>query len=238
MWFFSKKESIADSRLLEGLTDWHSHLLPGVDDGVRTLQESIEILEILERHGVSSVWCTPHIMGEIPNTTDYLKRKFSEFQSAYQGKISLALSAENMLDNLFEERFKAKEVLPLGTNALLIETSYINPPYAMDDRLRAIRQGGYDAVLAHPERYQYMDMADYYRLKGDNILLQLNLGSLAGIYGALPQKKSEVLLKKGLYDLCGMDIHSKRFLSLLLSSRLSRSVIDRLRILLRKTHLK
>lgn len=238
MWFFSKKESIADSCLLEGFTDWHSHLLPGVDDGVRTLQESIEILDLLECHGVSSVWCTPHIMGEIPNTTDYLKKKFSEFRCAYRGRISLGLSAEYMLDNLFEERFKAGDLLPLDTDALLIETSYIAPPYAMGDRLRAIRRGGYDAILAHPERYRYMDMADYYRLKDDNILLQLNLGALTGVYGALSQTKSEVLLKKGLYDLCGMDIHSKRFLLHLLGSRLSSSVIDRLRILLRKNHLK
>lgn len=111
--FLKRKVSIADSGILKGMTDYHSHLLPGVDDGVKTMAETLKILEEMEKQGIRKVWFTPHIMEDIPNKTADLKKKFAEVQVAYQGNIVLHLAAENMLDNLFEVRLERMICSPL-----------------------------------------------------------------------------------------------------------------------------
>ena len=73
MWLFKKKIRLKDSGFFQGFIDWHCHLLPGVDDGVQTMEESLQILSFYEQLGVSEVWLTPHIMEDIPNTTEGLK---------------------------------------------------------------------------------------------------------------------------------------------------------------------
>ena len=148
---------------LPGFTDHHSHILFGVDDGVKTLEVSLRVLQRYEEIGIAEVWCTPHIMEDIPNTTQGLRERFAELTAAYQGPIRLHLAAEYMMDQLFEERLQNKDLLPLGAegNRLLVETSYFNPPMGMHNILKRIKSQGYFPVLAHPERYVYMDKNDY-----------------------------------------------------------------------------
>lgn len=219
MWFFNKRVSLQASGILQGFTDWHSHILPGVDDGVQTLDESLQILAEYEQLGIQEVWLTPHIMEDIPNTTQHLRTCFSELQSAYTGKIALHLAAENMLDNLFEERLAKNDLLPLGPNGkyLLVETSYFNPPMGLQNILLRIKAKGYYPMLAHPERYVYMNKADYAKLKNIGIRFQLNLFSLVGFYGTNVRKKAENLLCDGMYDLIGTDTHQLIVLNQLLT---------------------
>ena len=162
MWLFKKKIRLKDSGFFQGFIDWHCHLLPGVDDGVQTMEESLQILSFYEQLGVSEVWLTPHIMEDIPNTTEGLKERFAKLNAAYQGNITLLLAAENMLDNLFEERLAKNDLLPLGKDGkhLLVETSYFNPPMGLNNILLRIKSKGYVPILAHPERYVYMDEDD------------------------------------------------------------------------------
>ncbi len=209
MWPFNKKK-VSIKGLFNGFTDYHSHILPGVDDGVETIEESLKVLRLYEGFGVKAVWCTPHIMEDIPNTTSHLKERFAELQNAYSGNIQLHIAAEYMLDALFEERLEKNDLLPLGEkgNLLLVETSYFNPPMGLQNILLRIKAKGYYPVLAHPERYIYMSEDDYQELKQMGVRLQLNLFSLAGIYGKTVQKKAEWLRKEGLYDLQGSDLHS------------------------------
>ena len=189
--------------------DCHSHLLPGVDDGVRTEEEALRILGAMERKGVERLWLTPHIMEDIPNTTADLRDRFLILKEAYHGSIQLHLAAEYMLDNLFAERLAANDLLPLteGKRYLLVETSYFNAPMNLHALLEDIKKRGYYPLLAHPERYEYMTIADYRHLKSQGIAFQLNLPSLAGSYGSHVQKKAEQLMKQGLYDLYGSDTH-------------------------------
>lgn len=210
MWPFRKRIPLKDSGIFKGFTDWHCHLLPGVDDGVQTMEETLQVLSLYEQSGVEKVWLTPHIMEDMPNTTALLRERFAELQAAYTGPIKLRLASENMLDNLFEERLGKNELLPLGEDGrhLLVETSYFNPPMGLSNILLRIKTKGYVPVLAHPERYNYMDENDYLQLKSINVKFQLNLFSLAGAYGTGVRKKAEWLMKKGLYDITGTDIHS------------------------------
>lgn len=220
MWFFKSSVSVADSGILQGMTDCHSHLLPGVDDGVKTEEETWRILDEMERQEVRKVWFTPHIMEDIPNETAILQQKFQDLKQKHRGKVELALAAEYMMDNLFEERLKRDDLLPLeeGKRYLLVETSYFNPPMGLLSILLNIQKKGYYPLLAHPERYVYMQMADYELLKEKGIFFQMNLSSLGGMYGKEVKVKSEALLKKGMYNFIGSDIHSITYYKILVNS--------------------
>ncbi|MDE6255384.1 MAG: capsular biosynthesis protein [Muribaculaceae bacterium] len=213
MWFFNKVGKLEDSGMFRGFTDWHSHILPGVDDGIRSMESSLEVLKRYEEAGIKKVWLTPHIMEDYPNTTEGLRNRFEELKAAYNGPVELRLAAENMLDSLFEERLEARDFLPIGEKGdhLLVETSYMNPPYGMDEMLRKAMGAGYYLVLAHPERYRYMNEDDYRNLKSKGILFQTNFASLVGGYGETARKKAEWLLKEGMIDICGSDLHRLGF---------------------------
>ena len=210
MWHFSKKQTLEESGFFRDFTDWHCHILPGVDDGVQSMDEAIQILAEYERLGVKEVWLTPHIMEDIPNTTEKLKLRFVELKTTYQGSVKLHLASENMLDNLFEERLEKNDLLPIGNDGkhLLVETSYFNPPMGLNNILLRIKAKGYYPILAHPERYLYMNENDYQRLKSMNIQFQLNQFSLFGLYGKGVQKRAKMLRKNGMYDYAGTDLHS------------------------------
>lgn len=209
MWPFRKKQTLEESGFFRGFTDWHCHILPGVDDGVQTMDEALQILAEYERLGVKEVWLTPHVMEDVPNTTQHLRERFAELQASYQGKVALNLASENMLDNLFEERLNKNDLLPIGKDGrhLLVETSYFNPPMGLQNILLRIKAKGYFPILAHPERYQYMAESDYQKLKSMNILFQLNQFSLFGLYGKEVQKRAKTLQKQGMYNYIGTDLH-------------------------------
>ena len=212
---------MAQSGFFRGFVDWHCHILPGVDDGVQTMDEALHILAAYERLGIREVWLTPHIMEDIPNPTARLRERFAELLAAYKGNVVLNLAAENMLDKLFEERLEQGDLLPLGKDGrhLLVETSYFNPPMGLDDILRRIQAKGYYPLLAHPERYIYMEENDYARLKSMHIKFQLNLFSLMDLYGKEVRKRAKELQSKGMYDYIGTDLHRITVLNNLLEKR-------------------
>ena len=202
-----RKQSLLQSGLLQGRTDRHCHILYGVDDGAKALEDALAVLAYDEEIGINEVWCTPHIMEDVPNTTEALKQRFAELQAAYAGPIKLHLAAEYMLDTLFEERFKAGDLLTMEDDTLLVETSTWNPPADMTGTLRKIQKAGYRPLLAHPERYRYMTEQGYERLHKMGIHFQLNLGSLVGYYGETAMRKAHELLEKGWYSEIGSDCH-------------------------------
>lgn len=232
MFLFRRKQTLAESGFFHGFVDWHSHILPDVDDGVQNMEEALKILAEYERLGVKEVWLTPHIMEDMPNTTNYLRERFAELQVAYQGNVILHLAAENMLDNLFEERLAKNDILPIGNKGdhLLVETSYFNPPMGLQNILMRIKAKGYYPVLAHPERYVYMGKDDYRRLKTIGVKFQLNLFSLIRMYGIDVSKKAEWLLNNKFYDFIGSDLHNFVVLEkFILSKRILGSTIWMLR---------
>jgi len=219
MWPFKKSvETIKDSGVLRGATDWHSHILPGVDDGIKTLDDSLQVLSLYEKLGIKKVWLTPHIMEDYPNEPQKLKEKFEQVKAAWTGGVEIALAAENMLDSLFEERMEAGNILTIGDKGshILVETSYFNPPMGFQDIIDSILSRGYFPVLAHPERYQYMDKDDYEKLKEKGVLFQINYTSLAGGYGETARKKSEWLLQQKMVDMVGSDVHRLKSISTLI----------------------
>lgn len=181
------------------------------------MEESVEILHKYEDAGLKEVWFTPHIMEDIPNTTQELKKVFSEVVEAYDGNLRLHLAAEYMLDSVLDERLNSADLLLIGSAAdekfLLVETSCFHKPLGMDDTLEKIKSLGITPVLAHPERYVYMNRDDYKALKASGVLFQLNLLSASGHYGREAANKASWLLKNGMADKLGTDIHSRRMLN-------------------------
>lgn len=210
MWPFSSKYNLQQTGIFDGWTDCHSHILPGVDDGIQTIKDSLAILTMYEQMGVKKVWLTPHIMEDCPNTPEKLKSRFEELKSAYQGNIKLFLAAENMMDGLFVKRLEQGILMPYGEqqNELLIETSYVQAPMGMEGILRDMQKAGYTPVLAHPERYLYMDDEKYETIKDMGVKYQLNITSLIGAYGKQVKERAEYLLTEGFYDYSGSDAHS------------------------------
>lgn len=210
--FFNNKSSLESACLLQGFTDNHSHILFGVDDGVKTLEDSLKILTFLQMAGTRTVWCTPHIMEDVPNMTSDLKARFEKLKTAWTGDIELKLASENMIDNLFVQRLKEKDFLLHGEGKLLVETSTWAPPMDLWDILDSVIVAGYTPIIAHPERYRYMTEADYLRLKDMRCELQLNLPSILGVYGEEVSRKAEMILEKGWYSMTGTDCHRYRAL--------------------------
>ena len=210
--FFNSRCSLNDSGLLKGFVDNHSHVLFGVDDGVRTLEESLKILTLMEESGVRKLWCTPHIMEDVPNKTQDLKDRFEQLKEAWNGSVELDLASENMLDNLFVERLAKKDFLLHGENRLLVETSTWAAPLDFWNIIDNILDAGYIPVIAHPERYGYMKMEDYLRLMEKGALLQMNLASIIGVYGEAVAKRAQNMLSKGMYSMTGTDCHRFRAL--------------------------
>lgn len=205
--FRKQKTSISDSGVLKGFCDCHTHLLPGVDDGVATIEQSLEVLAYMESQGVSQVWCTPHVMDDIPNPTELLQKKFEELKTAYKGNIKLNLAAEYMLDSEFEKRLAEGDILNMWDDVVLVETSTNIPPYNLLNLLENIMSKGYRPMLAHPERYRYMDVADYRHLREIGVYYQLNLPSVVGYYGETAANKALRLLREGSYYAVGSDCH-------------------------------
>ena len=215
MFFLNKKYTLTESVFLNDWIDRHSRILPGVDDGIRTMEDSLSVLKFYEQAGVSTVWLTPHIMEDVPNEPAELKERFEELKEAYrqtegEKKINLHLAAENMIDPLFVKRLEAGNLLTYGDKGdeLLVETSYAQAPYRFKLILQDIRKAGLTPVLAHPERYRYMDYDDYDTLHEQGVRFQLNITSLAGAYGPEPKERAEYLLEEGYYTYQGSDLHS------------------------------
>ena len=204
---FNRRISLIESGFLSGWTDNHSHILYGVDDGVKTVEESLEILSWLEELGLQEVWCTPHVMEDVPNTTEGLRKRFEDLKSVYKGGLVLHLAAEYMMDNLFEERLEDRDLLQHGEDVVLVETSTWSPPIDLWGTLERMMSAGYRPLLAHPERYRYMAEEDYVRLHRMGVLMQLNLPSVTGYYGEHALRNARFLLGKGWYCMGGSDCH-------------------------------
>lgn len=218
------RPNLRKSGIFNGFTDWHCHLLPGVDDGIAEMRDTLAVLARYEELGVREVWITPHIMEDYPNTPSTLQARYAELCAAWHGGVRLHLAAEHMLDGLFLQRLGRGELLPIGEarQHLLVETSYFNPPVGFRDILREVMAAGYHPLLAHPERYIYMDGEDYAELREMGVRFQLNLTSLVGMYGESVRKKARMLLKKGMYHATGTDLHRQGALETLLRKKAPR----------------
>lgn len=219
--------------LFRGACDVHCHLLPGVDDGFATMEKSLHALKKLEARGVKKMVFTPHFMKDYPdNHRASISEKFEAYkaEAANVCSIELHLAAEYMLDACFMDHFKEGFLtLDKGGNHVLCETSYMMYEHGITEMIYEIMCAEFQPVIAHPERYEYANRDNYFRWKDKNYKFQLNLLSLAGAYGGNAVAKSQYMLKEGLYDYVGSDMHGlSNFERFLPEIRLNKKCLERL----------
>ena len=216
----------------EGAVDVHCHLLPGVDDGFSSSTKSLQALKKLEERGVKKMILTPHFMKDYPNNDrDSITAEFESFKKEAEqvSSIELRLGAEYMLDARFMDHFKQGFLFLGKNNQVLCETSYLMYEPGITEMLFDIMCEGLQPIIAHPERYEYAVKDNYLRWKDKRYKFQLNLLSLAGAYGEPAMVKSHYLLKEGMYDYVGSDMHNlDNFRRFLPEIRLSKKNIERL----------
>lgn len=206
----------------------HSHLLPGIDDGSPDMETSLKLIRGMMELGFTKFITTPHIMWDMyRNDRDIILAKLELVREAVQKEglaVEINAAAEYFLDDHVAGLVKNNEpLLTVSGNLVLTEFSMAYPSHSLKDVLFDMQMQGYQPIIAHPERYIYLEQNKefYEELKDIGCLFQLNILSLAGYYGKTVQELAQYLLKKGQYDLVGTDLHSFRHLDALQNPSLS-----------------
>lgn len=214
--FFSKKTYLTDL-IPSNYIDIHSHLIPGIDDGAKTIEDSIGLINELNKIGFSQFITTPHVMPPVwKNNTSIIQKGEKEVKITLdKNRLPFKAAAEYMLDHQFLEMLKNEQLLTLKDNYLLVEMSYLNPPMNIEEILYEIQIAGYIPILAHPERYLFLHQNfDFYKkLKNIGCLFQLNLLSVVGYYGQPVAKTTEKLLQQKMIDFVGSDVHHQKHIA-------------------------
>lgn len=199
-------------------TELHSHLLPGIDDGVQSLEESIDVLRYFASVGYRKVITTPHIMGDFyknsPANILPLLETVREALREQQVDIELQAAAEYMIDDAFSAKIDAAPLLTFGDRCVLVEMPFSAPAPNLKDVLFALKLNGYQPVLAHPERYLYygMNKQKYHELWDAEVLFQININSLSDYYSVDVNKAAAYLIKQKMVNMIGSDCHGMRTL--------------------------
>lgn len=238
--FFTKKEYLVDH--LEGFIDIHNHILPGIDDGAKTVEESIDLIKGFGEFGVTRFICTPHIMHNYYQNTpqtilNSLKKLKEALESEELAKIFIDAGAEHMIDDNFELLLLNDEVMPLRKHHLLIEMSFLQPPINFKTALDKITSKGLFPILAHPERYMFLKSTSnrlkMYKEKG--ALFQVNLLSLANYYGSDVKLKALKLLENDIIDFVGSDVHNTQQLNFLKNATITKKTGKILNLIVNRT---
>ena len=216
MLFFKKNKTALKDLIPDNHIDIHSHLLPGIDDGAQTIEDSIFLIDSLKNMGISQFIITPHIFNGFWDNTKAKIQKTAVDTIAIlkENNITVPIQAasEYLLDDHFVSLFKKGEILTLKDNYVLVEMSYMNAPIHLYDIIFDLQVAGYKPVLAHPERYGFYHNSfdEYLKLKNAGCLFQLNLLSVVGYYGVSVAEVAKKLLNKGLIDFVGSDVHHRK----------------------------
>ncbi len=208
--FFSKKST---PEPLFVSTDIHCHVLPGIDDGSPNVAKSVELVKGMCQWGIRRIIASPHVTyGTFPNTPDTVAPAREALQAELKANnidVELSNSAEYRIDDLFAEQLDKGIVMPLPGNFLLIENSFIQEPWNLDNLVFELQVKGYRPILAHPERYAYYygHKRRYKALHDAGLMFQINFLSLAGHYGRNEKHFAEYLIEQGFVDFVGTDLH-------------------------------
>jgi len=195
--------------------DIHSHLLPGIDDGAKNMEQSVNYIHELQELGFSKLICTPHIYSDVyPNTPDTILPVLAAVNEKVKEaglNVKMGAAAEYMAESDF---LVTGGLLTLKGDYILIEMSYLVETPNIDEIIFNLQVKGYKVILAHPERYNFYHnrLERYQRIKDSGCALQLNLLSVLGYYGKSVKKMAEYLLENKMYDFAGTDLHHDKHL--------------------------
>jgi protein-tyrosine phosphatase len=214
--FFKKKEhkKNVDFDYSTLMVDMHSHVLPGIDDGAQTPQESIILVKKMMELGIKKIIATPHIMADYYKNTPKTINAALDILKAELVKenidIVVEAAAEHYFDETFEGMVNNKKLMTMGDNYVLFEFSFISQPPNAIPVIQKLKDFGYKPILAHPERYSYMDIEQFKTIHDWGLSFQLNTISLTGYYGKEAKKLAESLIDNELIDFISSDMHHLR----------------------------
>lgn len=207
-----KKEATFDYSKIQ--VDMHSHVLPGIDDGAQTPEESVFLIRKMMEMGISKIIATPHVMIDYyrntPETINNALAILKQELHKQQIDITIEAAAEHYFDETFEERVNTGNLMLMGDNYVLFEFSFISKPLNVIPVLQKMRDNGYKPILAHPERYPYLSIDELKNLRSWGCNLQLNTISLTGYYGPQVKKAAEDMVDNQMIDFISSDMHHPR----------------------------
>ena len=196
--------------------DMHSHFIPGIDDGAKTIEDSLGMIRAMKDMGYKSIITTPHVMIDYyPNTVETITAGLQKVQQALKENnidIPIKAAAEYYIDESFMTLVDKKELLTIRDNEVLVEFSMLYEPPMLSEVIFRMQSAGYKPIIAHPERYLFFhgNLRKFRELKDNGCLMQMNLLSVAGYYGKNIKIVADELMSKGIYDYCGSDMHHEK----------------------------
>jgi protein-tyrosine phosphatase len=218
---FKKKELPSNLADLSGLyIDLHSHLIPGIDDGAKNMQDSLDLIRGLRDLGFKKIITSPHIMsGGYNNTPEIIlsgRDKVREALAANNIDVEFDAWAEYYLDETIMPKILNKQLMTMGDNYVLVELSYLIKSHNATSYFYSMITNGYKVVLAHPERYPYYhseSLDEYMNIKDQGVYFQLNIASLTGTYGQSARNIAERMIDNNMIDFVATDLHNERHLN-------------------------
>jgi tyrosine-protein phosphatase YwqE len=218
--------------------DIHNHLLSGIDDGAKTVEETTILIDRMKEINIFGAFTTPHTFyGRWENSASNIKSAYDiATETALNRSFLKGYASEYMLDYTLMTRIKKERLLCIKDSFLLIEFHLFNNPIDLYEILFELKSNDYKIIIAHPERYLYFhnDFKKFTKLKAFGVYFQLNLLSLTGHYGKEIQKMAEKLLENDMYDFTGTDIHNERHIDELIKKPIPFSKKNKIGDLLQK----
>lgn len=231
---FGKKEPKLPFDFSVFKTDMHSHLIPEIDDGSESMENSLQMIKEFASLGYTKLVTTPHIMSDyFKNTPEIILAGLEKVKLAIAENninISIEAAAEYYLDEFFIEKIKEKNILSFGEKYVLFELPFMSEPPQLAETTFELQMAGYKPILAHPERYGYWhnNIEKLQEQQDKGILLQVNLLSVIGHYGPEVQKAAEKLIHNDLFDLVGTDCHRVQHLETLKNAAIKESLLRKI----------
>lgn len=202
--------------------DIHSHLLSNLDDGVQSLEEAEKIILRFQKLGYKKLITTPHVMSDsYRNSNQSILEKCTELQNWLTSKsiaVEIQAAAEYYLDEDLMRKLESDEpILTFGNRYLLFETNFMTEPMNLKEFIFLATTKGYKPVLAHPERYIYLQ-TNFDKLEdilNRGVLFQINISSISGYYSKATKKIVQKLIDRGWVHLLGSDCHNELHIQLL-----------------------
>jgi protein-tyrosine phosphatase len=211
-------------------TDFHSHLIPGIDDGVKNIDEALSLIRKFQELEFKKIITTPHIQDEYyKNTPEIILAGLDKVKAEMVEaglEIEIEAAAEYLLDDGFEEKMKSGQLMTFGRKFLLVELSYFSPHPNLLSFIFELQLESYQVILAHPERYSYWfnNLKKFEELKDRGVFFQLNTVSLNGHYGGDAKKIAEKLIDLDMYDFAGSDMHNCHYMDSFAKARFEKSM--------------
>ena len=195
----------------EGFVDIHSHILPGIDDGPKNIEESFKLISEMKKIKFSKIIATPHIYsGLYENKKNNILKIYKDIVKEMDNSIKIDCAAEYLLDNSVLEKTGSEGILTINKKFILVEFNFISPPRDLHEIIFKLKLKNFIPIIAHPERYLYFknNFDEIVKLKMAGCKFQLNLLSVVGYYGKEVSKFSDILLSRNIINYVGSDIHN------------------------------